>query len=135
MSWIDSKGYIALMVGYRRVREHVLVAECALGKSLPAGTEVHHVNGIRIDNANTNLVVCENRSYHCLLHIRAAAKKAIGDVRGRQCDLCKQWEVPGEDMQVYIVKKFPDGVGQARHRSCANRKQQQYAEAVKGARE
>jgi len=52
------------------VAEHVLVAEAALGKYLPSGAVVHHVNGDKKHNANTNLVVCENSGYHLFLHSR-----------------------------------------------------------------
>lgn len=51
--------------GYERASStkqyvHILVAEKALGRTLPKGAEVHHVNEDRADNRNTNLVICEN---------------------------------------------------------------------------
>lgn len=52
------------------IREHVLVVEKALGKYLPQGSEIHHVNGNGLDNRNFNLVLCQDRSYHFLLHKR-----------------------------------------------------------------
>ncbi len=52
------------------VPEHVLICEKAAGRYLELPIEVHHFNEIRADNANRNLVVCENRAYHSLLHAR-----------------------------------------------------------------
>lgn len=45
------------------------------------GAEVHHLNGNPADNATTNLVICENRSYHKLLHARQHIVTMGGDPR------------------------------------------------------
>ncbi len=61
---------------YRRrngTKEHIAIAERALGKSLPALAKVHHVDGSTTRNANSNLVICENQAYHLLLHARGSA--------------------------------------------------------------
>lgn len=64
-------------LGY--IREHILVAEGALGKHLPSGAVVHHVNGIKDDNRPENLVICENDQYHRRLHYRANVVALGGD--------------------------------------------------------
>lgn len=74
----NGTGYITSH-GYRRFTiapdvyeyEHIRVAEAALGKKLPEGAEVHHLNKNKADNRPTNLVVCPDHAYHMLLHKRA----------------------------------------------------------------
>lgn len=75
--YVSSVGYVMLHQGGNRYRaEHVVMAEKALGRALPAGVVVHHVDR-DCSNNNTksswNLVVCPDQSYHFLLHRRAQA--------------------------------------------------------------
>ena len=74
-SYRREQGYIRVHVGGDQYKmEHVLMAEKALGKPLPAGAVVHHVNGAPGDNKTPwNLVVCPDQNYHLLLHRRAQA--------------------------------------------------------------
>lgn len=72
------------------VLEHVLVAERALGKPLPAGAEVHHVDGSGGNNARGNLVICQDKAYHKLLHFRERIVRIGGDPDTQKiCSTCK----------------------------------------------
>lgn len=76
------------------VYEHVLVVEAALGKPLPEGVEIHHVNGDRSDNRPRNLIACESLAYHRLLHVRQRALAACGHAIWRRCNHCGEWDRP-----------------------------------------
>lgn len=76
------------------VLQHILIAEKALGKPLPKGVEVHHMNNNGRDNSNNNLVICPDRAYHMLLHKRMRALRASGNPNWRKCTVCKQWDDP-----------------------------------------
>ena len=75
-------------------RTHVLIVECAMGKPLPKGALVHHADGNRGNNKNSNLVVCPSEAYHNLLHIRTAALDECGNANWRKCRFCKQYDDP-----------------------------------------
>lgn len=70
--WKDGKsdGYKVKWKNGKRVGEHKEIAETALGHPLPPGAVVHHLNGKRDDNRKENLVICQNKGYHSLLHHR-----------------------------------------------------------------
>lgn len=91
--------------------EHIVIAESVIGRTLPVGVEVHHVNEDRSDNRNRNLVICQDRQYHRLLHVRMRAFKVCGDVNWRKCCFCKQYDDPS---RLYI----PQTRGTIEHRAC-----------------
>ncbi len=78
----------------RYVREHVLIAERALGKRLPPLAVVHHHDGDTWNNRNANLVICQNTGYHRLLHQRLDAYRACGHADWLRCIFCGQHDAP-----------------------------------------
>lgn len=107
--FIEGDGYrVRLVPGHPRahkgryVPEHILIAEKALGKPLPQGAIVHHFNEVRSDNSRGNLVICQNDSYHQLLHLRRRALLASGNPNFRKCPYCKQWDDP---QKMYIHQR------------------------------
>lgn len=88
---------VLTVLGYVRISgkyEHIEVAERALGKPLPGGAQVHHVNEIKTDNRGCNLVICPSRAYHILLHYRTKAYDACGHADWCKCTYCKQYDDP-----------------------------------------
>lgn len=64
-------GYIKIGINGIKKYEHIYLAEKALGRSLPSGAQVHHMNEVPWDNYTPcNLVICPDQEYHQLLHKR-----------------------------------------------------------------
>lgn len=97
---IDLRGYVL---------EHVLVAERALGKYLPAGAVIHHFPKL----PSEQLVICQDDTYHKLLHQRQRAFFACGHANWRKCYICKQYDAPDR----LILRDPRHG---ACHRDCWN---------------
>lgn len=92
----EGNGYFKTRVAGRQIREHVAVAEAALGKKLPPGALVHHADGNKSNNSPSNLVICPNDAYHLLLHQRIRAKAACGNPNWIRCWVCKTYSPPSE---------------------------------------
>lgn len=105
-------GYVGHNVDGRTKLEHVLVAERALGKPLPAGAQVHHWDKDRSNNDPANLVICPDQAYHRLLHRRMDAMDACGNPSWMPCRHCGKHDDP---VQMYVD---PTG-SNAYHRKCS----------------
>lgn len=108
---VRTDGYRAVRNDSRREYAHILVAEKALGKRLPKGVEVHHVNEDKDDNRPDNLVICPSQKYHALLHMRMRAVASGFPAHYRSCSICKKFDDPAK---MYVK---PSG-NHPRHRSC-----------------
>jgi hypothetical protein len=87
----DHQGYVWVSVEGEQRRQHVLVAEKAMGRLLPAGAQVHHINGNRADNRNENLLVCPSAAYHNEIHRKMRVRSMGGDPwTQRWCGKCQR---------------------------------------------
>lgn len=93
--------------------EHRLIAERVLGEPLPPDAEIHHWDGNKLNNAHSNLVICENTAYHKLLHLRQQAMAATGDPRQRRCVRCHGWDAVENMVKHSRGQRF-------KHRRCEN---------------
>ena len=98
------------------VQESILVASNAVGHALPDGAVVHHVDEVPDNNSPKNLVVCQDQSYHMLLHMRMRALAACGNANWRKCKFCKQYDDPAN----LFVRSY-----RAYHSRCANEYQRE----------
>lgn len=97
------------------VYEHILVAEKVLGHALPLKAVVHHVKqgrDARAENDRGSLVICQDQSYHMLLHRRLKAFLACGNPTFVRCRYCKEYGPPTE----VRIEERKGGY----HRSCKN---------------
>lgn len=73
----------------KQISLHRLRAERALGHALPLGAVVHHADGSRSDDAP--LVICQDQSYHQLLHARMRVRDAGGNPNtDAVCSTCRK---------------------------------------------
>lgn len=94
------------------IAKHILLAEKVLGKYLPEGVEIHHYEDIK---DNSKIVICQDKKYHCLLHIRTRAYKSCGNVNYRKCQFCKEYDDP---KNMYVKQKRAGW--SCWHRECIN---------------
>jgi hypothetical protein len=71
-----------------------MIAAIALGRPIPKGAEVHHVDGDHANNAPGNLVICQDHAYHMLLHRRQRILAVCGSANGVLCRDCRKYGDP-----------------------------------------
>ena len=74
---INREGYILEKINEHNWKlQHHIVAEKVLGHELPKGAVIHHVNEIKCDNVNDNLLICQDHVYHAGVHYRLKRLRA-----------------------------------------------------------
>ena len=88
------------------VLEHIIIAEKAFGGPLPPKAVVHH-------HTPEQLVICQDNSYHRLLHQRQRAYETCGHANWLKCSYCGEYDDP---VSLYVRP----GESQGWHRNCRN---------------
>lgn len=91
---INADGYSDTWSDGKYKRAHVLIAEKALGRPLPDGVIVHHIDEDRQHNENSNLVICQNAGYHQFIHKRMRAYIESGHPNYERCWICRKYDDP-----------------------------------------
>jgi len=94
MGGLSEKGYIMKTFDGKRKKEHIAIVEKVLGYELPKGVVVHHIDEIESNNLKNNLVICQDDSYHKIIHQRMRAYKDCGHANWRKCKFCKEYDKP-----------------------------------------
>ena len=106
-------GYLTVTERKKVVLEHRAIAERVLGKPLPSTAIVHHADDDRSNNSHANLIICQDRAYHKLIHQRSDAYRSCGHANWRRCVFCGVYDDP---VNLYIPTKR----GAIEHRKCGN---------------
>lgn len=109
----NTEGYHQVYSGGKLTFNHIVIAEKALGKKLPKGACVHHVDENKGNNNPSNLVICPDEKYHRLLHMRTKALAESGNPSNLKCPYCKKYDQP----ESLTINKSG---GYAFHPSCHN---------------
>lgn len=96
----SSNGYVITRGSREGKLFHIVVAETVIGRKLPAGAHVHHVDGNKLNNWPYNLVICPDAGYHRLLHQRMDALNACGNADWLKCKFCGQYDDPA-NLRIY----------------------------------
>lgn len=119
---LNYQGYLVNVGGHTPKLFHVTVAEFVLGKKLPIGAQVHHVDGNRLNNWPYNLVICQDAAYHRLLHQRTDALAACGHANWLKCKFCGQYDDPA-NLRIYeTTRKGRKAICQNIHHQACNAK-------------
>ncbi len=86
----DKKGYLVYReLPLRGQKEHRVIAEKVLGRKLKTKEVVHHIDGCKTNNNNSNLLICTDE-YHRLIHKRMRILELGGNPNtDKYCPSCK----------------------------------------------
>lgn len=121
-------GYVRINIGRnKRALEHREVIKRVIGKEIPRGAIPHHVDYNKSNNKNNNLVLCNDRAYHNLIHRRTDALRLCGHADWLKCCYCKEYD---SEENLYVQNKGSRIA--ARHIKCHREYMIQYHKRMDG---
>ena len=79
-----------------------IVAERVLGRPLPIGSVVHHLDGDYTNDDQRNLAIFPSKAYHNLIHARMDALAVTGNADSRKCQYCGTWGLADESWSLIM---------------------------------
>lgn len=113
---------------------HILMAERAIGRKLPSGAHVHHVDENPLNASPDNLVICPDAAYHKLLHRRTDALNACGNANWAKCTYCMKYDSP-DNLTITTRKSNSGKTSLSYHKICARKSGADYRAKLRESRQ
>ena len=113
MKRIDKHGYVRFTDDPKRTAwEHIRVAEKMLGRKLGKTEQIHHINGNKEDNSESNLLVLRSNKDHRIVHsklpydlLKTSDGSSVAIIRQKPCPSCQRLFEPANGRVVYCSRE------------------------------
>lgn len=113
MKRIDKQGYVRFTEDPSRTAwEHIRIAEKMLGRTLGKSEQIHHINGDKTDNRESNLLILRSNKDHRIVHsklpyelFKTSDGSFVAVIRQKSCSFCKRLFEPTNSRAVFCSRE------------------------------